>query len=99
MDCNLPGSSVHEDSPSRILEWVAMPSSRESYQWGSNLGILHCRQILYQLGHQGSPFEKWKEENGEVISKYIFTYTQIHTYIYKYIIHIDIDKWGSAPYL
>ena len=22
---------------------------------GSNLGLLHCRQILYQLNHQGSP--------------------------------------------
>ena len=22
---------------------------------GSNLGVLHCRQILYQLSHQGSP--------------------------------------------
>ena len=23
---------------------------------GSNRGLLHCRQILYQLSHQGSPF-------------------------------------------
>ena len=30
MDCSLPGSSIHEDSQSRIPEWVAMPSSRES---------------------------------------------------------------------
>ena len=22
---------------------------------GSNLGLLHCRQILYQLSHKGSP--------------------------------------------
>ena len=22
---------------------------------GSNLGILHCRQALYQLSHKGSP--------------------------------------------
>ena len=28
MDCSLPGSSVHGDSPGGILEWVAMPSSR-----------------------------------------------------------------------
>ena len=32
MDCSLPGSSVHGDSPGKILEWVAMPSSRESSQ-------------------------------------------------------------------
>ena len=28
MDCNLPGSSVHGALRTRILEWVAMPSSR-----------------------------------------------------------------------
>ena len=28
MDCYLPGSSVHEISQARILEWVAVPSSR-----------------------------------------------------------------------
>ena len=75
----------------RILEWVAVPSSRESSQLGSpalqvdslpseppgkpkntgvgslfllqgnfptqesNWGLLHCRQILYQLSYQGSP--------------------------------------------
>ena len=32
MDCSLPGSSVHEILQKRILEWVAMPSSRESCQ-------------------------------------------------------------------
>ena len=30
MDHSLPGSSVHEISQARILEWVAMPSSRGS---------------------------------------------------------------------
>ena len=35
MDCSLPGSSVHGTSQARILEWVAMLSSRGS----SNPGI------------------------------------------------------------
>ena len=30
MHYSLPGSSVHGISQARILEWVAMPSSRES---------------------------------------------------------------------
>ena len=30
MDCNSPGSSIHEIFQARILEWVAMPSSRWS---------------------------------------------------------------------
>ena len=32
MDCSLPGSSVHRVSQARILEWVAIPFSRESSQ-------------------------------------------------------------------
>ena len=53
MDCSLPGSSVHAILQARILEWVAIPSSRASSQPGLNLGLLHCRQILYYLSHQG----------------------------------------------
>ena len=30
---------------------------------GLNPGLLHCRQILYQLSHQGSFFKKSKEAN------------------------------------
>ena len=30
MDCSLPGSSDHEISQARILEWVAISFSRES---------------------------------------------------------------------
>ena len=30
MDCSLPGSSVHGIYQARLLEWVAMPSSRGS---------------------------------------------------------------------
>ena len=32
MDCTLPGSSVHGILQTRILDWVAMPSSRGSSQ-------------------------------------------------------------------
>ena len=32
MDCSLPGSSVHGILQTRMLEWVAMPSSRGSSQ-------------------------------------------------------------------
>ena len=32
MDCNPPGSSVHEILQARILEWIALPSSRGSSQ-------------------------------------------------------------------
>ena len=37
MDCSLPGSSVHWILQTRILKWVAMPSSREELPRGSNM--------------------------------------------------------------
>ena len=39
----------------RILEWVAFPFSRGSSQPRDQTQVPHCRQILYQLSHQGSP--------------------------------------------
>ena len=53
MDCSLPGSSVHGIFQARILEWVVISSSK-----GSNSCLLHCRQILYRLSHQGSSWIK-----------------------------------------
>ena len=56
MNCSLLDSSVHEILQARILEWVAMPLLQGIFLiWGSNLGLLHCSQMLYQLSHRGSP--------------------------------------------
>ena len=41
MDCSLPGSSVHGILQARILEWVAMPSSRGS-SWPRDLTWISC---------------------------------------------------------
>ena len=54
MDYSLPGSSVHGISQARILGChfllqVIFPTQ------GSNLCLLHCRWILYQLSNQRSP--------------------------------------------
>ena len=56
MDCSPPGFSVHGDSPGKntrvgchVLLKGIFPTQ------GSNPGLLHCRQILYCLSHQGSP--------------------------------------------
>ena len=56
MACSPPGSSVHGDSPGQNTGVVAMPPSRGSSQSG-NAGLLDCRQILYCLRHQESPFQ------------------------------------------
>ena len=40
----------------RILEWVAISFSQGIFPTQeSNLGLLHCRRILFQLSYQGSP--------------------------------------------
>ena len=54
--CNSMDCTVHRILQARILEWVAFLFSRGSSQaQGSNSGFPHCRQILYQLSHKGSP--------------------------------------------
>ena len=52
-----PGSSVLGILQARILDWVAIPLSRDLPNPGSEpfAGILHCRQILYPLSYQGNP--------------------------------------------
>ena len=54
--CDAMDYSVHGILQAKILEWVAFPFSRGFFQTqGSNLGLPHCRRILYQLSHKGSP--------------------------------------------
>ena len=50
MDCSSPGFSVHEILQARILEWIAISSSRGLPDPGTNLHLLcllNCRGILY----------------------------------------------------
>ena len=55
MDYSPPGSSVHRILQARMLEWVVhFLLQGILLTHGSNPGLLHCRQILYQLIHQGS---------------------------------------------
>ena len=46
---------VHGILQARMLEWVAFLFSRVFPTQGSEPGLPHCRQILYQLSHKGSP--------------------------------------------
>ena len=61
--CNLgdyspPGSSVHGILQARMENGVGSDSLLQGFflTQGSNTGRLRCRQILYCLSHQGSPF-------------------------------------------
>ena len=58
--CN-PWTVAHQDPLSlgfsRQEYWSGLPflSPGDFLPQGLNLGLLHCRQILYQLSHKGSP--------------------------------------------
>ena len=69
MDCSPPGSSVHGILKARILEWVAMPSSRGSSQ---------PRNGTQVSGIAGRFFTSWdtREVHAYIISThmYVFAY-------------------------
>ena len=54
--CDPLDYTVHEFLQARILEWVSHSLLQGIFPaQGLNPGLLHCRHILYQLSHQGSP--------------------------------------------
>ena len=56
LDCSPIGSSVNGILQARILELVAISFSRgSSWPRDQTWGLLHHRQMLYPLSHQGSP--------------------------------------------
>ena len=69
MDCSPPGPSIHGDSPGKntgvgchVLLQGIFPTQR------LNPGLLHCRQILDLLSHQGSSLESPnRDENNTYI--------------------------------
>ena len=66
MDCSLPGSSVHSILQARILEWVAMPSSRGSSWprdpiWVSSLVVV--KALVFPVVMYGC--ESWTVKKAE----------------------------------
>ena len=55
-DSAIPDSSVHGDSPGKNTEVGSLFLLQGIFPTQeSNWGLLHCRQILYQMSYQGSP--------------------------------------------
>ena len=94
MNCSLPGPSDHEDFPGKntgvgchfLLQGI-FPTQ------GSNPGLPHCRQILYQLSHKGRPLA---EPQGK--SKYICIciYIYIYIFFYRHIFFFLLEKENEA---
>ena len=49
-------ASIHGIVQARTLEWIAILLQGIFPSQGLNLDLQHCRQILYHLSHQGSPW-------------------------------------------
>ena len=97
MDGSLPGSSAHGILKARILEWVAMFSSRGS-SWPRDWTQVFCisctdRQILYQWHHLESPYWNFIVVKIESkTSKYYLTFCNSKTNdCIKYLL---IRLWG-----
>ena len=54
MDCSLPGSSIHGILQQESWSGLPFPSLGDLPDPGIEPGLLHCRQTLYYLSHQGS---------------------------------------------
>ena len=87
MDCSLPGSSVHGDSPGKktgvgchaLLQGIFLTQ-------GSNQALPHCRWILYCLSHQGSP---------KVYNIFVFISSNCpHHFLYMYLLRMAIETLG-----
>ena len=78
---SLPGSSVHGILQARILEWVAIPLSRGSFQprdraWVSCI----AGRFLYHLSHQGNPISCLKIYHGK-LGKYVINFSSIQSHL------------------
>ena len=58
-DCRPPGSSIHGILWARILEWVTIPFSRESFQTRDQTQVsCIAGRFFYHLSHQGKQLNK-----------------------------------------
>ena len=71
MDCSPPGSSILGIFQARVLQWVAISFSRESSRPGIKPSVLHCRQMLYHLSHQGIPIIKHYKRGNPLAAQWL----------------------------
>jgi len=91
INCSPPGSSVHGNSPGKntgvgchaLLQGI-FPTQ------GSNVGLLHCRQILYQLSYQGSL------RDALLTSKSVWHFNHNSYLILVILINLSLTVWHEA---
>ena len=65
-DCSLPGSSVHGILQARILEWVAVPFSREPSQHRDRTQVSHTAVDSLPSEPPGKPSREVKTISGDI---------------------------------
>ena len=87
MDCSLPGSSVHRISQVRILEWVAIPFSRDLPDPGMEPESLALAGDSLPLNHLGS------------LCMYVCTYVYTHTSLINEFYQISVYPGNKSVLL
>ena len=70
MDCSLPVSSVHGILQARILEWVAIPFSRESFRTKDQVRVfpaMEADSLPYEP--PGKPLPRKKNNNNNSVTQ------------------------------
>ena len=85
MDCSLPGSSVHGDSPGKNARVCCHALLQGIFSTpGSNPGLLHCSWILYRLSHQEAHIRstslanfKYTKESDQIRSDQLLSHVRL----------------------
>ena len=88
MDCSLPGSSVHGTIQARILDRVAMPTSRGSSQprdW-TRISCISCTADSSSLSHQGNLVHMAGLFNKQAFDYQLPAHTYSHSHADSFII-------------
>ena len=85
MDCSLPDPSIHGILPARILEWVAISSSRESFRPRNWTHISLCF-LDWQVGSlplvpPGKTFKVAKYLKKEATKSKVYDYANTHPHL------------------
>ena len=101
MYCNTPGSSVHGILQARILEWVAMPSSKGSSQSRDQtlVSYVSCvgRRGLYHEGHLDTMLNKWPNILFLLNNHFVKSTPSDRRLLFQGICELRHYKWIKPP--
>ena len=85
--CSLSGSSVHGILQQEYWSGLPLPSPGIFPTQESNPGLLHCRQMIYQLSYEGSPNVHCR--NLEMLKIFVFMYNFLECLILHELVETE----------